>query len=504
MSANYVNIDGGTTFVLNLSDNQSFQNNQIRLICKTLGGAITIQLPKISDIGNSIDAKIFVDDGEDNSATNNITIVSDPADTIQNGANYLINTNGGKIEIYIASKTEYGVIVTGGGSPSSSAINVGKTIYVDSVFGDDTTGLPYRQDKPFLTIGVAQSFAVSGDTIIIRGGSYVASNIGADGVTYHFEEGATLTSIGNCFNDFGANSFSVTGYGKFYSNSAVVFITGAGYIYFEGLYAEGTGNGSRTIWNLGNGTLVVNIKTDLVTSGKEQVVRTDGASCKTFINCNRMIGAGGLVQNGGGEITICRANEFIYNASGSGYVGISCTYGNLQMYGNHLYNGVGLYGLQAIWIDGTGNFKLVGDIDSTNTDGTFLSTTSGKVEFYGKINSTGFVRINSGVVSFYDDVVNNNAGQEVITHSGGKTIIHSLVKNLDVGATSYGILVDGAGLILKQMASIYLSGVAECIYAVAPQTIKTYTGAVTNALINVNISELVSSIQFNVDVDSES
>lgn len=505
MSANYVNIQGGTTYVLNLKDNQSIQNNQIRLICKTSGGAITIQMPKISDIGNSIDAKIFVDDGDDNASVNNITIVSDPADTIQNAPSYVINANGGKIEIYIASKTEYGVIVSGNPvvPPASSPINVGRTIYVDSVFGNDATGLPYRQDLPFLTIGMAQAFAVSGDTIVIRDGDYTGANLGADGVTYHFEDGATLTSAGNCFNDFGANNFKVTGDGKFYSSQAVLFTSGLTNIFFEGLYAEGTGAVSRTLWALGGGTMVVKIKTDLVLSGQEQVLRTNGVSAKVSITCDRMIGAGGLIQAESG-VVICNANEFIYNASGNGYIGVSVTNNTIvEMNGNVSLNGIGLYGLPAISLGGTGSLTINGNVVSTNTDGTISTASTGAVNFKGKVTSTGFLRNNGSVVNLYDNVINNNAGQEVVTHNSGKTIVHSLIKNLDAGATSYGIVVAGAGLILKQEASIYVSGVMDSVNSVAPQTIKTYAGAVSNTIPNALITQQVGALLVSVDVDSE-
>lgn len=120
MSQNYNIIPGGTTFNLNVSDILSNNNNQVRLVCKTGAGPITINLPKISDFNNNINASIFVDDTDDNAATNNITIVTDPSNTIENAPNHVINTNGGKIEIFISSVTEFGVLSQGsGGAPSS-------------------------------------------------------------------------------------------------------------------------------------------------------------------------------------------------------------------------------------------------------------------------------------------------------------------------------------------------------------------------------------------------
>ena len=56
MSASYVTIQGGSTFNLTLSqDQRELQRSWIRLFCKTSGGAITINLPKISDFGTGLD-----------------------------------------------------------------------------------------------------------------------------------------------------------------------------------------------------------------------------------------------------------------------------------------------------------------------------------------------------------------------------------------------------------------------------------------------------------------
>lgn len=507
MSANYVNIQGGTTYVLNLQDNQSMQNNQIRLICQTLGGAITIQMPKISEIGNSIDAKIFIDDGDDNASVNNITIVSDPADTIQNLPSYLIDTNGGKIEVYIASKTEYGVIVSGNPIPAppvASPIYVGNTLFVDAIYGNNGTGTPNRQDLPYLDIVIAQFFAVSGDTIYVRAGNYTSlSSLGKAGVNYYFEDGAVLTTTGNSFVPIGFDSFNVMGYGKFYASNSVLFSSGTGTINFECLYAEGTGASSRTIWANGSSKFNINVKSDLVLSGLEQVIRTNGVSAEVKVTCNRMIGAGGLIQAEGGTI-ICNANEFIYNATGSGYIGIGIYNGAIvELNGNVIGNGVGIYALPLMYVSGTGSLTINGSVSSTNTDGTLVTTSSGAINFYGKVSSTGLIDVNSGVVSFYDDVINNNFGQEVITHNGGKTIVHSLVKNLGATITSHGIVVTGSGLILKQSASIYVSGVADSVNSVAPQTIKTYGGAVSNTPANAFIVQQVGVLVVSTDVDSE-
>ncbi len=115
MSANYVNIAGGTTYTLTLSaENITQQKNQFRLICQTADGAITIVLPKVSAFGAGVDAKIFIDDTDGMAATNNITVMVDPTDTIANSSSFIMSQDGEKVAIFISSKTEFGVLSNGG------------------------------------------------------------------------------------------------------------------------------------------------------------------------------------------------------------------------------------------------------------------------------------------------------------------------------------------------------------------------------------------------------
>ncbi len=128
MSANYVDIAGGTTYTLRVNPaTLTFQNNQFRLVCKTAGGAITINLPAISAFGNGIDTKIFIEDADENSSVNNITVVCNVANTIANAPSYIINEDGKKVEVYISSFTEFGVLGqgVGGGAGQDTLLGVG-------------------------------------------------------------------------------------------------------------------------------------------------------------------------------------------------------------------------------------------------------------------------------------------------------------------------------------------------------------------------------------------
>ncbi len=82
--------------------------------------------------------------------------------------------------------------------PTGSSFT-GRQLWVDSVFGDDSTGLPERFDFPYLTLYAAQVDAVSGDVINVRPGTY--SNdymLGKDGVDWYFSDGIVVkcSSVG--------------------------------------------------------------------------------------------------------------------------------------------------------------------------------------------------------------------------------------------------------------------------------------------------------------------
>jgi hypothetical protein len=131
----YITIPGGTNYILRVSPAQfNLQNNEIRFICKTSTGPITIYLPEIINFGCAVSTKIFVDDADDNASANNITVVSTVANTIENTTSYVMNQNGSKIEIFISSQTEYGILAQGSSTPSSSSIFIPKPLIQIGVF----------------------------------------------------------------------------------------------------------------------------------------------------------------------------------------------------------------------------------------------------------------------------------------------------------------------------------------------------------------------------------
>ena len=68
-------------------------------------------------------------------------------------------------------------------------------VWVDSISGNDSTGLRNRADKPFKTLNGAQSVAQAGDVIHVHSGLYSDVGLGVNGVNWYFEPNARITLI---------------------------------------------------------------------------------------------------------------------------------------------------------------------------------------------------------------------------------------------------------------------------------------------------------------------
>lgn len=114
-------------------------------------------------------------------------------------------------------------MLTPAGIRSVAADNV---LTVSATNGSDSTGTAGRLDKPFKTLGAAQTAAVSGQTIVVYPGSYaITTALGKNGVNWHLEPGATITATStpsisrSVFADGGvAMSFTITGKGTLICN----------------------------------------------------------------------------------------------------------------------------------------------------------------------------------------------------------------------------------------------------------------------------------------------
>ena len=143
-------------------------------------------------------------------------------------------------------------------------------IVVDDLVGDDVTALPYRLDLPYKTIGAAASVATTGDTIVVRPGTYPESGITLpDGVTLKGEGSwpnvfiGDLAATANIF-DIGKNCtvrdvslyMPTAGFASIYYNTALV-TTDRSSVYSVNFIGDGaTGLGIGMLKANGTGRLI--------------------------------------------------------------------------------------------------------------------------------------------------------------------------------------------------------------------------------------------------------
>ena len=117
------------------------------------------------------------------------------------------------------------------GWKDESEILTGNTLWVDAVNGDDATGLPGRQDRPYATPEAAVAEAVTGDLVDVRPGTYaLTGNLAKDGVNWNWQAGA----IGSMITD---SEMSIFDDGD---DPLTMTLTGAG-VFVRGEVSEPTG-----------------------------------------------------------------------------------------------------------------------------------------------------------------------------------------------------------------------------------------------------------------------
>lgn len=137
-----------------------------------------------------------------------------------------------------------------------AGVAMGKSVFVDSVNGSDSTGAVHNFYRPFLTLGAAKTAASSGDTIVVYPGAYTpTANLAKNGVNWYFYPGTTVNATGTwgggIFDDsiYGANgavSFVVSGEGVFnYSPSDITAIDNND---FDSAGAVSLTNASSVVW----------------------------------------------------------------------------------------------------------------------------------------------------------------------------------------------------------------------------------------------------------------
>lgn len=423
------------------------------------------------------------------------------------------NSNYDTIFRVVGSDQVFGKKVTGQvyvvGADAPPSINVGNSLFVDSVFGNDGTAMPQRQDLPYKTITAAQNAAQAGNMLVINSGNYADTFLGKDGINYYFNPGAKMAGQSYYFVDGGNQmTYSVLGYGEFQAQSGLILYISnpQTVVNFNCLRASGVG-----CFEVENGTLTVNCIEDII-STTAPCVRMDvnapnipqvNIKARNVIS-DRVIlfvsthGAGysqdGYMKVVAEKLLLTSISPF---TAVSGEAGIIDIHADIEAEVTAFGLFVGVVNGQGSKVNVYGNCRFNNGYSFSNRD------LNSVVTFYGEISSLGLIANYNGVVDFRNKVVNNFPAREAILHNGGKTIVNDLVKNLDASATGHGIVTTSAGIVLKQSASIFLTGAADSVNSSQPETIKSYPGSSSNASVSVNITEVVSNIYVNPNVDSE-
>lgn len=395
-------------------------------------------------------------------------------------------------------------------------------IFVDQVFGNDSTGVPYDMSKPFQDPQAANTHAVAGDTLIIYPGNYTSSIVCKPDVIYDYLPGANTNSAINFIFSTSDSTYTIKGDGNFNSSTTTAYCFGDNLtINFECSNAISTGRTFR-VESVNNINLTIKCKGDLSSTNpgtSDGTLRIYTISGNILVEAERIIGDSSLL--GIGDDTspnlkvVIKAKQWLWNLNGGGYTAIGLNGGsaNIKLYGNFYLFGNGGFGLATILqntffnpvnsdLEIHGNIYAVG-----NTDGLYSGNNTGGgtpiFNMYGKVYTGGKITNSGCIINFYDNII-STCPIEAISHNSGKTIVHSLVKNLTNNNSAHGIKVSGLGLILKQGVSIVTTNSSvNSVYSTGAQTIKTYPGAVANKVKAGTITELVSNILVSTNVDLE-
>lgn len=130
-----------------------------------------------------------------NDSANNLAVFPATGDTIDDGA---VNAS---ITLAPGATVTFEAVSSTNWETSDKAISIGKTLFVDVTFGNNTTAKPYNPAYAYSTIAAAVTAAVSGDLIWVRPGTYpVSTNLLKDGVNFWCDKGVIITNTSNMFN----------------------------------------------------------------------------------------------------------------------------------------------------------------------------------------------------------------------------------------------------------------------------------------------------------------
>jgi len=180
-------------------------------------------LGSVTDLkDDSIDTNVTTNGQRQNTGARVNTTLNDIVDTLTGSP--VVSTGVVNVNSVFASAAQ-GLLANSALQPDDvlpvalNGVLTGRTIWVDSVNGDDNTAVVGRQDLPFETLTEARDAATSGYLIHVRPGAHsITESLAKDGVNWYLDQGCSISKNNGgglgIFDDDGvAMSFSVYGYG---------------------------------------------------------------------------------------------------------------------------------------------------------------------------------------------------------------------------------------------------------------------------------------------------
>lgn len=315
-----------------------------------------------------------------------------------------------------------------------------KTVYVDSQYGNNTTGTLNRIDLPYLTFASASQYLSgtypSGGLVYIKKGIYTEACELLDNTDYYCEPGVVFSQNG--FNDGGgAVSSNVYGYSQFNGTDATLVAldvqnnsninfefdsinnlqvafkisSSTGNINVNGRYIKSQADFGSVVSIEGGGRFQFDIRDGII--GAYDVIYIKSGFTGTFsvnspsIVCDSSLNANGPQSNYGHAVNV---HETTY-----GYVTVNSNLSNVSNY---------IGGNNSAAKIGSGNVTINGNLNGNNEIGLYL--TSGE---------NGNVTINGDI----------NSSLEAVKHLGDKIklkINNSFIKSLGLGSSTYSIHIN--------------------------------------------------------------
>lgn len=343
-------------------------------------------------------------------------------------------------QIKLTDGTTTGVTLQWNGTAWVEAqARTGKTLWVDSTYGNPANAQPYNPFRPYLNLDAAQTAATTGDTIYVRPGAYTTSGIGKNGVNWYFAPGAVVTGP---IRDGGvAMVFTISGFGTFTTAGNAVESTAATGTTINVKANSITSTGGSGVYQSGTNTVSV----------ESLVTGTTGATCVNGTQSIRgMITATtlqGAVCTGGNQIINGNINGFTAGAECSG--GVQSVKGDCKSAGDNsvalLCSGGrqvahGLFNGQSFGLNCTGGTQVAyGDVVGSGGVGSDVSVNcnGGLQVLYGNVHDGTYgVICVSGTQYVHGNIKNDDAGISLgaLWCQGGTQVFHGNAYSIGFGA----------------------------------------------------------------------